>query len=54
MLVLSRQQGQKIVIGDNIVLTVVALKGNRVRLGVEAPKEVTVNREEVQNTRGAR
>lgn len=47
MLVLSRQRDEKIMIGDDIVLTVVAIRGDRVRLGVEAPKETPVHRREV-------
>jgi carbon storage regulator len=47
MLVLSRKLGEKIVIGDNIVLTVVAIKGNQIRLGVEAPRKLPVWRGEL-------
>lgn len=47
MLVLSRKLGEKIVIGDNIVLTVVAIKGNQIRVGVEAPRKVSVWRGEL-------
>jgi carbon storage regulator len=47
MLVLSRKQGERIVIGDNIVITVVSLDYGRVRLGIEAPREVEVWREEM-------
>lgn len=47
MLVLSRGQQETIVIGGNIRVTVVALKGNQVRLGITAPKHVRVDREEV-------
>ena len=47
MLVLSRQRDQSIIIGDNIVLTVVDIRGDKVRLGIEAPKEVPVHRQEV-------
>ena len=42
MLVLSRKQNQEIIIGDNIKITVVKMKGNTVRLGIEAPREVNV------------
>ena len=48
MLVLSRKHGEKIVIGDSITVTVVEVKGDRVRIGVTAPAEVAVHREEVQ------
>ena len=47
MLVLSRKQDQRIVIGDNIVVTVVEIRGDRVRLGIEAPTEVPVHRREI-------
>ena len=47
MLVLSRKTGEKIVIGDNIAITVVEVKGGKVRIGIEAPADVPVHREEV-------
>jgi carbon storage regulator len=47
MLVLSRQRDESIVIGDNIVVTIVDVRGDKVRLGIEAPREVTVHRREV-------
>ena len=47
MLVLSRQRDESIIIGDNIVITVVDIRGDKVRLGIEAPKEVPVHRQEV-------
>ena len=47
MLVLSRQRDESIIIGDNIVITVVDIRGDKVRLGIEAPKDVPVHREEV-------
>lgn len=47
MLVLSRKLGEKIVIGDNIVVTVVKIDRNQIRLGIEAPHEVPVYREEI-------
>ncbi len=51
MLVLSRKLGEKIVIGDNIVLTVVKIDRNQIRLGIEAPHEVPVYREEIAPNR---
>ena len=48
MLVLTRKRGEEIVIGDNIRLTVVAVSGNQVRLGVTAPPDVSVRREELR------
>lgn len=47
MLVLSRKVGERVVIGDSIVLTVVRVQGDRVRIGIEAPHEVPVMREEL-------
>lgn len=47
MLVLSRQRDQSIVISDNIVVTVVDVRGDKVKLGIEAPQDVTVHRREV-------
>ena len=47
MLVLSRKKGESIVIGEHIVVTVVDLRNGKVRLGVEAPKEVPVHRQEL-------
>ena len=47
MLVLSRKIGERIRIGDNVTLTVVRVQGDKVRLGVEAPSDVSIHREEV-------
>ena len=47
MLVISRQRDQSIVIGDGIVVTVVDIRGDKVRLGISAPVEVPVHRREV-------
>ena len=47
MLVLSRQRDQSIVIGENVVITVVDVRGDKVRIGIEAPKESPVHRQEV-------
>ena len=47
MLVLSRKKGESIIIDENIVVTLVEVRGDRVRLGIEAPKHVTVHRQEV-------
>ncbi|MEX2172036.1 MAG: carbon storage regulator CsrA [Pirellulales bacterium] len=47
MLVLSRQRDESIIIGDNIVITIVDVRGDKVRLGIEAPIEVSVHRREV-------
>ena len=47
MLILTRRIGESIIIGNNITLTVLGLKGNQARLGIDAPKDVPVNREEI-------
>ena len=47
MLVLSRKKNESIIINDNIVVTVVGIQGDKVRLGIEAPKEVPVHRREI-------
>jgi carbon storage regulator len=47
MLVLSRQRDQSIIIGDHIVITVVDVRGDKVRLGIDAPTEIPVHRREV-------
>ena len=47
MLVLSRKRGERIVIGPNIELTVVDIRGNKVRLAVDAPRDVSIHRQEI-------
>ena len=47
MLILTRRIGETLKIGDDIEVTVLGTKGNQIRLGIEAPKEVPVHREEV-------
>ena len=47
MLVLSRKCGERIVIGPNIELTVVDIRGSRVRLAVDAPRDVSIHRQEI-------
>lgn len=47
MLVLSRKKNETIIIHDNITVTVIEIRGDKVRLGIEAPKDVTVHRREV-------
>ena len=47
MLVLSRQRDESIIIGDNVIVTIVDVRGDKVRLGIEAPREVSVHRREV-------
>jgi carbon storage regulator len=53
MLVLNRKVGERIVIGDGIVVTVVAVHGQQVRVGIEAPASVRIWREELLNTEAA-
>jgi len=47
MLILTRREGESVLIGDDVTITVLRVKGNQVRLGVNAPKEVSVQREEI-------
>ena len=47
MLVLTRRGGEKLVIGEDVTVTVLSVKGNQVRIGIDAPRNVTVNREEI-------
>lgn len=49
MLVLTRHAGEKINIGDDIVISVVRLQGGRVKLGIEAPKDIPINRHDILN-----
>jgi carbon storage regulator len=49
MLVLSRKEGERLVIGDRIIVTVVHVEGGRVKLGVEAPREIGIWREEIHS-----
>ncbi len=46
MLILTRRVGESLMIGDDVTITVLGVKGNQVRIGVKAPKEVAVHREE--------
>lgn len=47
MLILTRRVGETIMIGDEVTVTILGVKGNQVRIGVNAPKEVSVHREEI-------
>lgn len=47
MLILTRKVGESVLIGDDISITVLSVRGNQVKLGVEAPKEVSVHLEEI-------
>ncbi len=53
MLVLSRKPGEEIIINNNIKVSVVSIKGDRVRIGIEAPKHISVDRAEIHSRRVA-
>jgi len=53
MLILTRRVGETLMVGDEVTVTVLAVKGNQVRLGVNAPKHVAVDREEIYNKKKA-
>ena len=47
MLILTRRIGEKLVIGENVTVTILAAKGSQIRIGIEAPRDVQVHREEI-------
>lgn len=47
MLILTRRVGETLMIGDDVTITVLGVKGNQVRIGINAPKDVSVHREEI-------
>ena len=47
MLILTRRVGESLMIGDNVNVTVLGIRGNQVRIGVDAPKEIAVHRQEI-------
>ena len=47
MLILTRRVGETLVVGDNVTVTVLGVKGNQVRIGVNAPRDISVHREEI-------
>ncbi|MEK9989920.1 MAG: carbon storage regulator CsrA [Halieaceae bacterium] len=49
MLILTRRVGESLMVGDDVTITVLGVKGNQVRVGVKAPKDVAVHREEILN-----
>ena len=51
MLVLSRNENEQIIIGENVVITIVRVRGDKVRIGIEAPRDMPVNRMEVHKAK---
>jgi carbon storage regulator len=49
MLILTRKANETLIVGDDVTVTILGVKGNQVRIGVNAPKEISVHREEVYN-----
>ncbi len=47
MLILTRRVGERLIIGDDVTVTILSIKGNQIRVGIDAPREVKVHREEV-------
>ena len=47
MLVLTRRVGEKIIIGENVTVAILAVKGGQIRIGIDAPREIQVHREEI-------
>ena len=47
MLILTRRVGESLIIGDDVVVNILGIKGNQVRIGVDAPKDISVHREEI-------
>lgn len=54
MLILTRRVDESLVIGDNVTVTILSVKGNQVRIGVDAPRDATVHREELAQKHDSR
>jgi carbon storage regulator len=53
MLILTRRPGERLCIGENVVVTILAVKGNQVRIGIAAPRDIAVDREEIHERKQA-
>lgn len=47
MLILTRRVGETVIVGDDVTVTIVGVKGNQIRIGISAPKDVSIHREEI-------
>lgn len=53
MLILTRRPGERLCIGENVLITILAVKGNQVRIGIAAPRDIAIDREEIHERKQA-